>query len=78
MIELLHLEDLNAKEISERILKVCNAFSPLIRIIRKRWVTEFKRDHTSLEDDPRQRRLKQQYRQKSEKKCRISYWKIDE
>ena len=39
------------------MLKVYNDYSPTIRTV-ERWVAEFKRGHTFLKDDPRERRPK--------------------
>ncbi|XP_015190539.1 PREDICTED: putative uncharacterized protein FLJ37770 [Polistes dominula] len=47
----------NAKEIYERVLKVYKDSSPSISTV-ERWVAEFKRGRTNLEDDLRQGRPK--------------------
>ena len=57
VIEFLFLEGLKAKEIYERMLKVYKDSSPSISTV-ERWVAEFKRGRTSLEDDPRPGRPK--------------------
>lgn len=57
VIKFLFLEGVAPKEIHERMLKVYNDCSPTIRTV-ERWVAEFKRGRTSLEDDPREGRPK--------------------
>lgn len=57
VIEFLFLEGLRAKDIHERILRVYKDATPSISTV-ERWVAEFKRGRTSLEDDPRQGRPK--------------------
>jgi histone-lysine N-methyltransferase SETMAR len=57
LIYFLFLEGLKAKEIHERMLKVYKDSTPSISTV-ERWVAEFKRGRTSLEDDPRQGRPK--------------------
>ena len=57
VIKFLFLEGVAPKEIHERMLKVYNDCSPTIRTV-ERWVAEFKRGRTSIEDDPREGRPK--------------------
>ena len=57
MIKFLFLEGVAPKKIHERMLKVYNDFSPKIRTV-ERWVAEFKRGRTSLQDGPREGRPK--------------------
>ena len=57
VIKFLFLEGVAPKEIHERMLKVYDDCSPTIRTV-ERWVAEFKRGRTSLEDDPREGRSK--------------------
>jgi len=57
VIKFLFLEGLAPKQIHERLLKVYKDSSLSIRTV-ERWVAEFKRGRTSLEDDPREGRSK--------------------
>lgn len=57
VIKFLFLEGVEPKEIYERLLKVYKDFSPSVRTV-ERWVAEFKRGRTSLQDDPREGRPK--------------------
>ena len=57
VIKFLFLEGVAPKEIHERMLKAYNDCSPTIRTI-ERWVAEFKRGRTSIEEDPREGRPK--------------------
>ena len=57
VIKFLFLDGVAPKEIHERMLKVYNDCSPSIRTI-ERWVAEFKRGRTSLQDDQREGRPK--------------------
>jgi transposase len=51
VIKFFEKEDLMPKEIHSKCIKVYGDSSPSFSTIKK-WATEFKRDHTSLEDDP--------------------------
>jgi hypothetical protein len=46
-------EGLTPNEIHSKFIKVCGDSSPSFSTIKK-WAAEFKRGHTSLEDDPRE------------------------
>jgi len=48
-------EGLTPSEIHSKFIKVCGDSSPSFSTIKK-WVAEFKRGRTSLEDDPREGR----------------------
>jgi transposase len=50
-------EGLTPNEIHSKFIKVCGNSSPSFSTIKK-WAAEFKRGRTSLEDDPREGRLK--------------------
>jgi histone-lysine N-methyltransferase SETMAR len=50
-------EGLTPSEINSKFIKVYGDSSPLFSTIKK-WAAEFKRGHTSLEDDPREGRPK--------------------
>ncbi|XP_014485172.1 PREDICTED: uncharacterized protein LOC106749834, partial [Dinoponera quadriceps] len=57
VIKFFVLDGLTPKEIQPKLTKVYGNSAPSISTVKK-WAAEFKRDRTSLEDDPREGRSK--------------------